>query len=330
MYEESFFDGRRDVGDRIDCLGDQFLRAISAQEKSERHVTVYIDKRQNERDKLMRAILRTRTGGGTRVQDALDLTMTERLNKIQGRKAMVVFTDGVDTSSRFARWQDVKERIEESGVIVYPIRYDTKVDVTSLFKASSLQPNVRNAGSGRIVKEYEQAAQSLKQFASVSGGRYYEGRKHGLAENRRLRTSPRSCAFTTGLAITRPTPRAMRVIAKFAWLIESQRRHTRATVIARHPARANNNSFREMGERMEESFSDGRRDDGGEGLTAWATCSLCAISAQEKVGQPVSVDAAALKGECMPARPYIIVNGRVSGSADDSAAQCAGEAAKRF
>src|SRR5262249_56576290 len=61
----------------------------------------------NERDKLMRAVLRTRTGGGTRVQDALDLALTERLDRIQGRKAMVVFTDGVDNSSYLATCADV-------------------------------------------------------------------------------------------------------------------------------------------------------------------------------------------------------------------------------
>lgn len=129
----------------------------------------------NERDKLMRAILRTRTGGGTRVQDALDLTMTERLNKIQGRKAIVVFTDGVDNASWLANWRDVTARVEESGVIVYPVRYDTLADVTPPPQLSSPPPNVIIIGSGRNDKEeYESAAQSLKQLASVSGGRYYE------------------------------------------------------------------------------------------------------------------------------------------------------------
>ncbi len=134
----------------------------------------------NDRDKLMRAILRTKTGGGTRAQDAIDLTLTERLNKIQGRKAIVVFTDGVDTLSWMASWQDVKERVEESGVIVYPVRYDTLADVAPQFQAppqmTPSPPNVRiiRRGGRNEKEEYERAAQSLKQLASVSGGRYYE------------------------------------------------------------------------------------------------------------------------------------------------------------
>src|SRR5262249_20772018 len=125
----------------------------------------------NERDKLMRAILRTRTGGGTRVQDALDLTLTERLNNIQGRKAIVAFTDRVDNLSWMATWKDVAARVEESGVIVYPVRYDTMTDVTSVLKAA-LPPNVKIPGNCK--EEYDRAAQSLKNLAAVSGGRYYE------------------------------------------------------------------------------------------------------------------------------------------------------------
>jgi VWFA-related protein len=133
----------------------------------------------NERDKLMRAILRTQTGGGTRAQDALDLTLTERLDKIQGRKAMVVFTDGVDNSSYLATWEDVTMRVEESGVIVYPLRYDTRADVSSVFTAPfptpALPPNMRVTGGARDNEaEYERAAQRLKNLAAVSGGRYYE------------------------------------------------------------------------------------------------------------------------------------------------------------
>jgi VWFA-related protein len=128
----------------------------------------------NERDKLMRAILRTRTGGGTRVQDALDLTLTERLNNIQGRKAIVTFTDGVDNLSRLATWKDVTARVEESGVIVYPVRYDTIADVTPSFVATGLPRNVKITVSGSNKEDYDRAAQSLKNLAAVSGGRYYE------------------------------------------------------------------------------------------------------------------------------------------------------------
>jgi Ca-activated chloride channel homolog len=127
----------------------------------------------NDREKLMRAILRTRSGGSTRAQDALDLTMTERLEKIQGRKAIVVFTDGVDNASYLATWEDVKARIEESGVLVYPVRYDTLENITSVYAGIVPPTNVKSMEDA-VKKEYARAAQNLKNLATASGGRYYD------------------------------------------------------------------------------------------------------------------------------------------------------------
>ncbi|MBL8207000.1 MAG: VWA domain-containing protein [Blastocatellia bacterium] len=79
----------------------------------------------SNRDVLRQAIYETRTGGGTKLYDAVDWVVNERLNKIQGRKAIVLFTDGVDTSSRRASARSNIELVEESDVLVYPIQYDT-------------------------------------------------------------------------------------------------------------------------------------------------------------------------------------------------------------
>ncbi len=61
--------------------------------------------------------------GGTRLYDAVDLVITERLDRLQGRKAIVLFTDGVDTVSKLASDPSTIERVEESGVLVYPIHW---------------------------------------------------------------------------------------------------------------------------------------------------------------------------------------------------------------
>ena len=79
----------------------------------------------SDREVLRRAIYETRTGGGTKLYDAVDQVVNERLNQIQGRKAIVLFTDGVDTSSRHASARSNIELVEESDVLVYPIQYDT-------------------------------------------------------------------------------------------------------------------------------------------------------------------------------------------------------------
>ncbi len=78
----------------------------------------------NDRAKMRRAIYNTRTGGGTKLYDAVDLVISERLNQVEGRKAIVLFTDGVDTESR-ATARSTVEQVEESDIVVYPIQYDT-------------------------------------------------------------------------------------------------------------------------------------------------------------------------------------------------------------
>src|SRR5439155_14802581 len=65
------------------------------------------------------------TGNSTRLYDAVDLTIRERLNQIKGRKAIVLFTDGVDTSSQQATYQSTLRQVQELDALIYPIQYDT-------------------------------------------------------------------------------------------------------------------------------------------------------------------------------------------------------------
>jgi VWFA-related protein len=83
----------------------------------------------NDRYTLRRAIYQIRTRGNTKLYDAVDFAVAERLNNIQGRKAIVLFTDGVDTKSKHANARSTVELVEESDVLVYPIQYDTYIDM---------------------------------------------------------------------------------------------------------------------------------------------------------------------------------------------------------
>lgn len=64
-------------------------------------------------------------GNSTRLYDAVDLVIRERLDKIPGRKAIVLFTDGVDTSSYLATYDTTLREAEELDALIYPIQYDT-------------------------------------------------------------------------------------------------------------------------------------------------------------------------------------------------------------
>ncbi len=159
---------------------------------------VYIDSEfTSDRNQLRRAIYGTRTGGGTKLYDAVDLVITERLTQIEGRKAIVLFTDGVDTMSKLASARSTIERVEESNVLVYPIRYDTEDDVAgppipTRGRTGRWPPVIINPWPsprwpqprrwpmtplpqrGSSPEEYRRGAQYLHALAERSGARLYQ------------------------------------------------------------------------------------------------------------------------------------------------------------
>jgi VWFA-related protein len=85
----------------------------------------------SDRAKLQRAIQRTNTGDGTRLYDAVDMVINQQLSRISGRKAIVLFTDGVDTTSRRATYQSTVTDSEELDALIYPVQFDTYSDISN-------------------------------------------------------------------------------------------------------------------------------------------------------------------------------------------------------
>lgn len=93
----------------------------------------------NDRKTIYAAIKRTQIATGTSLYEAVDLTINDRLRRIDGRKAMVLFTDGVDTSSRRSNDFDNLRDALEIDTIIYPIRYDTFADVQRIKNSPASQ-----------------------------------------------------------------------------------------------------------------------------------------------------------------------------------------------
>jgi VWFA-related protein len=85
----------------------------------------------SDRARLQRAIQHAETGDGTRLYDAVDMVINQQLNRISGRKAIVLFTDGVDTTSRRANYQTTVMDSEELDALIYPVQYDTFSDISN-------------------------------------------------------------------------------------------------------------------------------------------------------------------------------------------------------
>jgi VWFA-related protein len=94
----------------------------------------------SDRAMLRAAIDKTHTGQGTRVYDAMQMAL-DALRPIQQRKAIVVFTDGADWHSESSTFESTVHDLDESGVIVYPIRFDTRAETERLARKQSEEIN---------------------------------------------------------------------------------------------------------------------------------------------------------------------------------------------
>lgn len=90
----------------------------------------------NDRQELRAAIMKTRSGTGTRLYDAFDLAL-DSIRAIQGRRAIVLFTDGVDYHSDQSTFDGTLRGLDEEGVIVYPIRFDTRAETEKIARTQS-------------------------------------------------------------------------------------------------------------------------------------------------------------------------------------------------
>ncbi len=150
-----------------------------------------------DRTKLQRAIRRAQTDDGTRLYDAVDMVINQQLGRIPGRKAIVLFTDGVDTTSRRATYQSNVMDAQELDALIYPVQYDTSADVSAgvpNFPGGSpadvwgqilegifgggRRTNRRGGypsprrGTGR--GDYELATDYLRELANSTGGREFQ------------------------------------------------------------------------------------------------------------------------------------------------------------
>lgn len=149
-----------------------------------------------DRQKIYGAIKQTKIGSGTSLYEAVDLVI-KKFKNINNRKAIVLFSDGVDTTSRRARSFNNLGDISETDTLVYPIRYDTFADVQRMKNQTVIvpptQPNpipsstpnpfpfpIPTGGigtpstQGSSVEDYQKAKEYLEEMSNRTGGRIFE------------------------------------------------------------------------------------------------------------------------------------------------------------
>lgn len=122
---------------RIDEIQDAAIAFVDQLRADDKVMVIAFDERvnvlsqpTNSRAALRNAIRRADFGDGTSLYEAVDYVINRELRRIEGRKAVVLFTDGVDTTSRRANYQSTVRESEETDALFYPIRYDTSNEMS--------------------------------------------------------------------------------------------------------------------------------------------------------------------------------------------------------
>ena len=199
---------------RLDEIQEAAITFVSQLRQDDRVMVVSFDDEirilsefTSDRARLRNAIRRTEPGEGTKLYDAVDLVINQRLNNESGRKAVVLFTDGVDTTSRHASFASNIRDAEELDALIYPVQYNTYVDqggggsgwpgaggrwpnsnsdilgqiLGGVFGRGGGRSGRRGGGGGRggggagsSRGDYEMATRYLHELAERTGARNYE------------------------------------------------------------------------------------------------------------------------------------------------------------
>jgi Ca-activated chloride channel family protein len=118
------------VEGNIEGIQDAALAFVRQLRPQDRVMVVSFDRQPHfltdltsDRRQLEWAIRSISTGSGTSVYDAIYETVSRRMRNIEGRKALLLFSDGEDTTSSQASYDDAINIVSESDVLVYGLRY---------------------------------------------------------------------------------------------------------------------------------------------------------------------------------------------------------------
>ena len=145
-----------------------------------------------DREVNARGIKETRAGGSTVLYEAVWLALDEVLKPIQERKALVLFTDGVDTASHKVSMKETLELAKETRATIYSIYFNTENDLARRGMGGPRptvggiplpggppvvvgpMPPVYGPGRGGTWGEYAAGRKYLEELSEYSGGRVFD------------------------------------------------------------------------------------------------------------------------------------------------------------
>ena len=195
---------------KLDEIQDAAITFVNQLQQGDRVMVITFDDKirvlsdfTSDRNRLRDAIHQTRPGEGTKLYEAVDMVINQKLESVQGKKAIVLFTDGVDTTSKHATYESTVRDAEELDALIYPVQFDTYSSMAggggrgggSTWPGSNRRssgnilidslgsigggsrggyPGGGGGGSGTSRGDYERGDRYLHELADRTGARLYQ------------------------------------------------------------------------------------------------------------------------------------------------------------
>lgn len=134
------------------------------------HSVNVLAKATKDRSVIYKAINKADFGDGTSLYNAVDEALRKQLGRMTGRKAVVLFTDGVDTTSRKNSYDSTLNYAEESDSLIFPIYYNTYFDNNR--RSNFPFPDIYSP-IGTNLDDYALGRKYLDELAESTGGRVF-------------------------------------------------------------------------------------------------------------------------------------------------------------
>jgi Ca-activated chloride channel family protein len=124
----------------------------------------------SDRETLRGAIASIRPGGGSRIYDAVD-SLVDEMNRIEGRTALILFSDGVDNDSQKATLESTLRKAERTGTLIYPVQFSTYDRMKA--RAPATGSGIAVEGTGFSEQDYRRAGAYLRRLADATSTGVY-------------------------------------------------------------------------------------------------------------------------------------------------------------
>ncbi len=139
----------------------------------------------SDRAAIEKAIRRVSGGGGTNLYRSVEEVLKKKqLRTMEGRKAVVLFTDGVDTYDNEAGFERSLGVAEESDAVVYTAYYNTFLSMRGIGGGAGPMTGIPDLNvpkvKGMRSEDYNHGRFYLEELARVTGGKMFRSEQSGL------------------------------------------------------------------------------------------------------------------------------------------------------